>query len=136
MASPPLRWKRSSSPPEKSGFAGGESGFRKISINVGRVNRVAPNHIVGAITERTSLHGRDIGKIEIYDNNTVVSIPEQDIDTTLAQMKNLKICGTPTVTTLYKGKESAPAYGGQKDYRSLKKKRYHEKGSRRKPMEY
>lgn len=82
-----------------------ERGYRKVSINIGRANHVAPNHIVGAITERTDLHGRDIGKIEIYDNNTLVSIPECTFDQTLAQMQNMTICGTATVTTAYKPHE-------------------------------
>lgn len=115
-----------------------QGGYRKISINVGRVQRVAPNHIVGAITERTHLSGRDIGKIEIYDNNTLVSIPEREIDETLAQMKNLKICGNPTVTTLYRSSEGEWRRGSNRTSRGgnpPKKKRRLEKShgsSRRK----
>ena len=91
-----------------------------------------------AITERTSLKGKDIGKIEIYDNNTVVSVPEHDIDETLAQMKNLKICGNPTVTTLYKSvdgdwkrnnRENRGGYG-------YKKKRYNDKSISRRKNHY
>lgn len=125
--------------PVRRGDRGGDAaGYRKISINVGRLNRIAPNHIVGAITERTSLRGKDIGKIEIYDNNTVVSVPEHDIDETLAQMKNLKICGNPTVTTLYKSvdgewkrnsRESRGGYG-------YKKKRHNDKSVSRKKNYY
>ena len=37
--------------------------FIKIRINIGREHRIAPNFIVGAIAERTSLSGQDIGKI-------------------------------------------------------------------------
>lgn len=113
---------------------GQERGYRKVSINIGRANRVAPNHIVGAITERTDLHGKDIGKIEIYDNNTVVSIPESAFDQTLAQMQNMKVCGTTTVTTVYKAREKGrdrttrgnSRREGGKDYRHLKKKRFGE----------
>lgn len=126
------------SPARYSNQGGDTAGYRKISINVGRLNRIAPNHIVGAITERTSLKGKDIGKIEIYDNNTVVSVPEHDIDETLAQMKNLKICGNPTVTTLYKSvdgdwkrnnRENRGGYG-------YKKKRYNDKSISRRKNHY
>lgn len=78
--------------------------FKKIVINIGRTKRVAPNHIVGAITESTSLSGKDIGKIEIFDNSTVVSIPEKNLDSTIQKMKNCKICGIPTITKVYKAK--------------------------------
>lgn len=121
-----------SAPRRNFDTSGNERGYRKVSINVGRANRVAPNHIVGAITERTDLRGKDIGKIEIYDNNTVVSIPENEFDQTLAQMQNMKVCGTATVTTAYKAREKSfdrgyggkSRYEGNKDYRNLKKKRY------------
>ena len=49
--------------------------FIKIRINIGREHRIAPNFIVGAIAERTSLSGQDIGKIEIFDEDTLVEIP-------------------------------------------------------------
>ena len=119
----------SGAPRASSGRAGGR--YQKIVINIGRQKRVAPNHIVGAITERTGLSGREIGKIEIYDDETVVSVPEKGLDETLAAMENLKILGNPTVTKLYKGGESSGRsggsyagsfHGGPKDYRRLPKK--------------
>ena len=78
-------------------------GYQKISINIGRQSRVAPSHIVGALTGRTSLTGRDIGKIEIYDDETVVAIPESEVESTIAAMADCKISGRPTVTRRYKG---------------------------------
>lgn len=85
---------------------GGRSGgYQKITINIGRSSRVAPNHIVGAITGRTRLSGRDIGKIEIFDDETVVAIPETEVDSTIAAMTDCKITGRPTVTKRYKGRE-------------------------------
>ncbi len=81
-------------------------GYQKITINIGRSSRVAPNHIVGAITGRTNLSGRDIGKIEIFDDETVVSIPENEVDSTIAAMTDCKITGRPTITKRYKNRES------------------------------
>lgn len=91
----------------------GDENHRKIVINVGRANQIAPNHIVGAITERTNLKGRDIGKIEIYDNKTIVSIPQDKIDQTLAAMQDCKICGKSTITTIYLHKEGDNSYGSR-----------------------
>lgn len=79
-----------------------DGSFEKIKINIGRKHKIAPNHIVGAITQRTNLCGKDIGKIEIFDNETIVSIPSKKLEQTVDQMKNCKICGTPTITTMYK----------------------------------
>ena len=111
--------------------------LQKISINVGRQNRVAPNHIVGAITGCTNLTGKDIGKIEIFDDETIVSIPESEVEQTIAAMADCKITGRPTVTKLYKSKEihdfhSAPP----KDYRNLRKKSYNESYNRHKPKTF
>lgn len=88
----------------KNSSAAKSVSYKKIIINIGRTKRVAPNHIVGAITESTILSGKDIGKIEIFDDKTIVSVPEYALDDTIKQMKNCKICGTPTITKIYKSK--------------------------------
>lgn len=77
--------------------------YRKIVINIGRAKRIAPNHIVAAITGQTQLKGKDIGKIEIFDDKTIVSVPEKDFEKILSGMKNCRICGNKTVTKVYKG---------------------------------
>ena len=74
------------------------SDFAKLVISIGRAGRIAPNFIVGAIAERTSLHGSDIGKIEIYDDYTVVEVPKQEEEQVLAAMEGCKINGMDTTT--------------------------------------
>ena len=80
--------------------------YKKIVINIGRAKRVAPNHIVGAITETTKMSGRDIGKIEIYNDQTIVDIPENLIASAIDKMKDCKICGNPTITKIYKSQSN------------------------------
>ena len=82
----------------RGGTAAGDAGYRKITINIGRDNRVAPNHIVSALAGRTGMSGREIGKIEIYDDRTVVAIPEGRVDDAIEAMKDCKIVGRSTVT--------------------------------------
>jgi ATP-dependent RNA helicase DeaD len=53
------------------------------------------NHIIGAITERSGLSGRDIGKVEIFPDQTVVEIPIGSSDTVLEAMTGCKISGRP-----------------------------------------
>ncbi|MEG2429294.1 MAG: DEAD/DEAH box helicase, partial [Oscillospiraceae bacterium] len=81
-------------------FDGGNVSHRKMEIDIGRDSRVAPNHIVGAITEQTGINGSDIGKIEIFDNKTVVGIPAARIEEVAQAMQGCKICGRPTNTTI------------------------------------
>ncbi len=84
-----------------SDFGGG---YQKICISIGRNHRVAPNHIVGAIAERTNLSGKDIGKIEIFDDVSFVGIPSKVADKVVEDMAGCKICGRPTKTTLVEEK--------------------------------
>ncbi len=79
----------------------GITDFSKIMLNIGRASHVAPNHIVASITERSLLHGKDIGKIEIYDDCSIVSIPSASVEDVLDVMHGAKVCGRPVRTTLY-----------------------------------
>ncbi len=73
--------------------------YGKIIINIGRDHHIAPNHLVGAIAERTHLSGSDIGKIEIFDDKSLVAVPESELEEVVKEMKGCKICGLSTITT-------------------------------------
>ncbi len=99
--------------PEKKRFGKGD--FVKLVINVGRSSRMAPNFIVGAIAERTSLSGKDIGKIEIYDDETVVEVPKAAEKSVLEAMTGCKINGLQTETRQFSGKPGRTGYGEKKE---------------------
>lgn len=82
----------------------GITDFSKIMLNIGRASRVAPNHIVASITERSLLHGGDIGKIEIYDDCSIVAVPSVSVEEVLDQMYGAKVCGKPVKAVLYEEK--------------------------------
>ena len=90
-----------------SAAAGNKGGFQKVVVSIGRSSRVAPNHIVGAITERTGMRGSQVGKIEIYDDYTVVGIPGELLDEVVEQMNGCKICGKPVAARLFREKPGA-----------------------------
>lgn len=92
--------------------------FSKIMLNIGRASRVAPNHIVGCITEKGILSGGDIGKIEIYDDFSVVSIPTESVDELLDRMYGAKVCGKPVKTILYeeRSRQKNNPRGGRENY--------------------
>lgn len=133
---------------------GASVGYSKIVLNIGRSSRVAPNHIVGAITEHTALSGKDIGKIEIFDERSIVGIPTGELGATVEAMRGMKICGKPTTAAVFESHErferphagrpapyrdgyrkdaprregyrgDAPFKDGGRDYRALPKKRHH-----------
>lgn len=73
--------------------------FEAILLNIGTKDRVTPNHIVGAITEKTTLSGRDIGKIDISATETLVEVPAGTSDDVVRAMICCKICGKTTNAT-------------------------------------
>ncbi len=83
--------------------AGGQ--FSKIVLDIGRASRVAPNHLVASITERSMLHGSDIGKIEIYDDYSVVAVPSSSADEVVDMMYGAKVCGKPVKTRLFEERQ-------------------------------
>lgn len=96
--------------------------FSKIVIDIGRSSHAAPNHLVASITERSLLHGADIGKIEIYDDYSVISVPSDSLDEVVDMMYGAKVCGKPVRTRPYQER-------GSSDKRSGVKRRYREKSS-------
>ena len=80
---------------KRSTVGGSNGSYRKIVLSAGRSQRIAPNHIVGAIAERTGISGGEIGKIEIYDDRSLVGIPSDQAEEVLRAMQGCKICGKP-----------------------------------------
>lgn len=77
-----------------------ETNMDKISINIGRRQKVSAAHILGAIAGESGLPGKSFGRIEILDNCTVVSVPHEHTREILTAMKGCKIMGYKTVTRL------------------------------------
>jgi ATP-dependent RNA helicase DeaD len=65
----------------------------RLFVPLGRAARVGPGDLVGAITGETSLHGRDIGAIEITEKFSLVEVPAGSVDEVLDAMKGTTIRG-------------------------------------------
>ena len=85
---------------------GDDKDFCKIIISIGRNRRVAPNHIMCAIADRTGISGKEIGKIEIYDDHTIVGIPKDKADEIILKMIGCKINSHVVQTGVYKEKKA------------------------------
>ncbi|HEX3026638.1 MAG TPA: DEAD/DEAH box helicase [Clostridia bacterium] len=70
-----------------------KDGSSRIILNIGKMQHISPNHIVGAIAEKTSLSGSDIGKIQVLDNSTIVEIPGAQRQEVIDSLKGQKIKG-------------------------------------------
>ena len=98
--------------------------YRRAMINIGRIQKVAPNHIVSAVAEKGRIRGSLIGKIEIYDDHTIVGLPADIAEEIVADLKGLTICGVPTETVLLPEQaRAAPAARRFRTQRALRKAR-------------
>ena len=89
---------------ERRSADGGQ--YRRIVISLGRRNRIAPNHVVSAVAEKANIPGREIGKIEIYDDHCFVGVPAARAEQIVRALRGLKICGFPAAVRLYQEKNS------------------------------
>lgn len=75
--------------------------YGKIKIGIGRKQHIAPKHIVAAISESCCLSGKDLGKIDIYDDYCVVGVPQRAIVQVLAELSDLTVCGKNVSVSAY-----------------------------------
>jgi ATP-dependent RNA helicase DeaD len=84
---------RMSDPKFKERGAGGNGKMVRLFINVGKLDKVRPGDIVGAITGETGIEGNSIGVIDIYDKFSFVEVPKTVVDQVLDGMNDNSIKG-------------------------------------------
>lgn len=72
---------------------GAEEGMVRMFINIGKNKKIRPQDVVGAIAGETSISGKNIGGIDIFENYTFVEIPEEYADEVLSIMSKNTIKG-------------------------------------------
>lgn len=65
----------SSGPARSSRDSRSNEGMESYRVEVGRQHGVMPGNLVGAIAGESGLEGKSIGRIDIYDDHTVVDLP-------------------------------------------------------------
>jgi ATP-dependent RNA helicase DeaD len=65
----------------------------RLFLGVGRRAGVRPQDLVGAIAGESSLRGRDIGAIEIFDRHSLVEVPDSAADEVIAALRRSTIKG-------------------------------------------
>ncbi|MCW2933159.1 MAG: ATP-independent helicase, partial [Actinomycetia bacterium] len=71
-------------------------GTTRLFVGTGRSSGVRPQDLVGAITGKSYLSGRDIGAIEIADRFSLVEVPESAADDVVAALRRAGIKGRST----------------------------------------
>ena len=103
-------------------------------IDVGKDNDVKPGNIIGAIANEAGLDSRYIGRVEIFENHTVLSMPDEMPKDIYKHLKNVYVCGKKMNLTLLGPNQDKPRKSGKSKVRKPKaKKTRHSKKSRRQP---
>ncbi len=70
-----------------------QEGYQAIELDVGRMHRVSVNHLVGAITQYAGLETKQVGRIEILPEMSLVEVPAEQLDHVVSSMQGCKIAG-------------------------------------------
>ncbi len=65
--------------------------FETIKFNFGKTNKIKVANIISSICNATNINGRSIGKIQIFNDFSLVDLPKNLKRDTLNKLKNLKI---------------------------------------------
>ncbi|MDX5333686.1 MAG: DEAD/DEAH box helicase [Gammaproteobacteria bacterium] len=73
--------------------AGPEPGMMRYRIEVGRSHGAEPKHIVGAIANEAGIESRYIGRIKLFDDFSVIELPDGMPKHVFQHLKNVWVCG-------------------------------------------
>ena len=92
-------------------------------LSIGRRQRIAPNFILGAIADATGIPSKKVGKIDVYDDYTVVQLCDEDARLTAETMASCRIDkATTEVRLLAKSRPGRQNGGGRREDRRPEKR--------------
>ena len=72
-------------------FNSTESNMERFRVEVGFRDHVKPGNLVGAIANETGLKGRMIGRIQIFENHSLIDLPEKMPSEIFNNLKKVKV---------------------------------------------
>lgn len=93
--------------------SGDRPGKVLVRFDIGRNQRISPNYIIAAVTERTGLPANAVGKIDIFPDYTNIEVSGRDAEVIMELMQGKKIKNMPVSLSI-----TAKTSGGTRDYRS------------------
>jgi ATP-dependent RNA helicase DeaD len=76
-------------------------------LEVGRRDGVLPGNIVGALAHEGDLHGTEINGLSIRDDHTLVRLPADISEKTLAHLRTVEVRGRPLDISRHKGRKGS-----------------------------
>jgi ATP-dependent RNA helicase DeaD len=104
----PIREHREPSRERRTATAGKRAGpgMETYRIEVGRDHGVEPKHIVGAITGEAGVEGQYIGHIKLFDDHSLVDLPEGMPRDIYQHLRKVRVCGHPLQISLAENDET------------------------------
>ena len=99
---------RAAAPAPASKSDGPQATFR---LEVGRKHGVLPGNIVGALAHEGDLHGTEINGLSIRDDHTLVRLPADITEKTLAHLRTVEVRGRPLAISRYKSRKDSDSDG-------------------------
>jgi ATP-dependent RNA helicase DeaD len=96
-----------SAPRERSSAPRRDDDKQTYKIAVGHAQQVKPGNIVGAIANEIGLDSSHIGRIEIFDDYTLVDLPAGMPEETFSALKRVRVAQTPLMIEVWDGKSEA-----------------------------
>ncbi|MDW3095697.1 MAG: DEAD/DEAH box helicase [Gammaproteobacteria bacterium] len=78
-----------------------EEGLQRYRIEVGHAHEVKPGNIVGAIASEAGLDGKYIGHIKIFDDHSLVDLPEGMPKEIFKDLKKTRVAGQPLNISMF-----------------------------------
>jgi len=87
--------------------------MERYRLDVGYVHGVKPGNIVGAIANEAELESQYIGHIEIFDDFTLIDLPEGMPKETFNDLKKVWVCQRQLQISRFKGDDTAAQPSGK-----------------------
>jgi ATP-dependent RNA helicase DeaD len=84
-----------------------EAGMDRFRVEVGHNHKVKPGNIVGAIANEADIDSKFIGRINIFDDYSLVDLPENMPKELLTQLRQVRVVGQRLNISLVGGKKTA-----------------------------
>jgi ATP-dependent RNA helicase DeaD len=110
-----------------------EAGKERFRIEVGHNHKVKPGNIVGAIANEANIDSKHIGRINIFEEYSVIDLPENMPKELLNTLKPVRVAGQRLDIALLDGKKPRDKDAGDKTPRARPKVRHKDKKDKGKP---
>ncbi len=112
-----------------------ETGMDRFRIEVGHQHKVNPGNIVGAIANEADIDSKYIGRINIFEEYSLVDLPENMPKELLRELKNVRVAGQRLSITQLRGRKRNDSRGPSavKPARSKPKTRHRDQKNKGKP---